>query len=236
MRPGIDELDAFYATPDGRRTALALRGVVAALVRRQANARLLAVGYATPALGDLDPGTVERLALAMPAAQGVRAWPPAGSNCAVLVDERSLPFPGAAFDQAIVCHAIEFGEAAPLLTELWRALAPAGELIAVVANRAGLWTHFERTPFGQGQPYGRGGLGRLLRAADFEPVAWRTVLVAPPLRGLRRLDRVLTRALPTLGGVHVVRARKAGGPARQGLGRVQTVPATATATALSRCD
>jgi SAM-dependent methyltransferase len=237
MQPGIEELNRFYATADGRRVAMALRSVVWPMLRRQANARLLALGFVAPVIDGLAAGAIERIAVAMPAAQGCVDWPRHGAtNAALAVMPGDLPFPGAAFDQAIVCHAIEFGDAAAMLGEVARTLAPAGDIIAIVANRAGLWTHFEWTPFGQGQPYGKAGLARLLADAGFEPVSWWTTLVAPPLRGLRRLDRVLTRLLPTLGGVHIVRARKSGGPAAKPIGRVRAVPGVAAATACAAAD
>ena len=236
MRPGVDALRTFYASRDGRRVAHVLAARIGPMLRRATNARLLGVGYPLPAIAGLDAGRIERIALAMQSAQGVEPWTSSGRGNAALAVDAELPFPGAAFDQAIACHALEFGDTHALLAELWRVLAPAGELIAVVANRASLWTHFERTPFGQGQPFGRNGLDALLAESGFETVERHTLLVAPPLPGLRRLDPLLTRIMPRLGGIHIVRARKSAGAALNPVGRVRAAPRPAGATAFAAPD
>lgn len=221
MRPSVDELRAYYATRDGRRAARLLARTVAPVVRRNSTSRLLALGYCAPVLVGLDPTKLERLALVMPGEQGGHPWPITHPNCTCLADELQLPFADGMFDQALLLHALEFAEPPrKLLRELWRLLAPAGELILIVPNRAGLWTHFEATPFGNGHPFGRSQLAALLREALFEPVAWRTALVAPPVRGLRWLDAPLMRVAPRLGGIHFVLARKTDGLAPVMIGKV----------------
>lgn len=228
MRPTADALKAYYATRDGARVARQLAEIVAPAVRRTRNARLLGIGYVAPVLAGFDPRRIERLALVNPGQQGGQRWPPFGPNCACVADELQLPFVDALFDQALLIHALEFAEPPrKLLRELWRVLAPAGELILVVPNRAGLWTHFEATPFGNGQPFGRGQLRSLLRDSLFEPLHWRTALAAPPVRGLRSLDRAMMRLAPRLGGIHFVHARKTDGLSPIPVGKVT---ATATAT------
>lgn len=233
MRPSVHELRAYYATRDGQRVARQLAGVVAPAIRRGPTARLLALGYCAPLLAGLDPTSFERLAMAMPEAQGAHRWPPRRPNCAVRADEFSLPFTEAMFDQALLAHALEFAEPPrKLLRELWRVLGPAGELVLIVPNRLGVWTHFEATPFGQGRPWGRGELGRLLKDAMFEPVSCRTALVAPPVRGLRWLDRPLTRVARRFGGIHFVLARKVDGMASAAIGRAATAAVSTASSGL----
>ncbi|MHB9878050.1 class I SAM-dependent methyltransferase [Pacificimonas sp. ICDLI1SI03] len=213
MRVTADELRSFYSTREGRRTARLIARIVAPAVIDGPERRFLALGYPAPLLTGLDPKRFERLALLWPKEQGGRCWPQRGNkNCAVTGDLAELPFSGALFDQALIVHALEHGQPDQILEELHRVLAPAGELILIVPNRAGLWTHFERTPFGLGHPYGRGELTRLLARQGFVPKSWKTALVAPPITGLRWLDAPLTRAVPKLGGVHFVLARKSDGP------------------------
>lgn len=212
LRPSIADLSGYYATPDGQRVARLLAGVAAPVVRRTSTSRLLALGYCAPLLAGFDPLSVERLALVMSPADGAHPWPPAAPSCACVADEFQLPFTDALFDQALLCHALEFADPPRrMLRELWRVLAPAGELVLIVPNRAGLWTHFEATPFGNGRPFGRRQLTRLLSEALFEPLAWRTALVAPPVKGLRWLDTLMLRTAPRLGGIHLVHARKTDG-------------------------
>ena len=210
---------SYYESAGGRRVARLLARIVAPAIRRSSTARLLAVGHPGPLLTGLDPAKLERLAVAMTGEP--RLFPPGHPSCALIAAPESLPFAESMFDQALVIHALEFAERpAAMLRELWRVLAPASELVLVVPNRAGLWTHFEATPFGQGRPWGRNELMQLLRDAMFEPVSWRSALVAPPVKGLGWLDRPLTRVAPRLGGIHFVLARKTDGLAPIGPGRL----------------
>ncbi|MGB3723520.1 MAG: class I SAM-dependent methyltransferase, partial [Pacificimonas sp.] len=197
MRNVADDLRVFYGSRDGRRTARQLAQIVAPVVEKGPQKRFLALGYPAPLLAGLSPKLFERIAVLRPSGQGGRRWPLRGHpNCAVTGNVTDLPFSGALFDQALVVHALEHGSAPDILRELNRVLAPAGDLILVVPNRAGLWTHFETTPFGLGHPYGKGELTRLLKNAGFVPRSWKTALVAPPVTGLRWLDAPLTRIAP----------------------------------------
>jgi SAM-dependent methyltransferase len=230
MRPSVHDLRAYYATRDGQRVARQLAATVAPAIRRGPNARLLALGYCAPLLRGLDPRHLERMAVVMPEGPGVRVWPRGKPSCAVQADEAALPFTEALFDQAMLAHSLEFAEAPrKLLRELWRVLSPAGELVLIVPNRLGVWTHFEATPFGQGRPWGKGELSRLLQDSMFEPIACRTALVAPPVRGLRWLDKPLTKVARRFGGIHFVLARKTDGLAATMVGKVEAAPVAATA-------
>src|ERR1700743_1200652 len=68
--------------------------------------RGLGLGYPTPYLG-LFREESERCFAFMPAAQGVLKWPTAKPTLATLVDEFSLPLPGAGVDRVLVGHAPE---------------------------------------------------------------------------------------------------------------------------------
>lgn len=211
MRPTVEELERFYASPLGRCVTAHILPRLSPRLSRRAGDRLLAVGYASPYLHPLI-GRLERLIQAMPERQGVIAWPDAAANAACLVDDQRLPFADALFDQVLLVHVLEFSDPArKLLREVWRVLAPAGRLTVLVPNRAGLWTHFERTPFGNGRPFGRTQLMTLLGDALLTPEYWETLLVLPPHAPLMRLERPVRQLLPGLGGVHLITARKADG-------------------------
>lgn len=195
--------------------------MVAPHVRHGATARLLALGHTAPLLSGLDPGRLERMAVVTQMMDSAARFPPGHPNCALVALPEMLPFPESMFDQALVAHSLEFAERPRvMLRELWRVLAPASELILIVPNRAGLWTHFEATPFGQGRPWGRNELMRLLTDSLFEPVSWRSTLAAPPVKGLRWLDTSLTRLVPRIGGVHIVVARKTDGLSGMPVGKI----------------
>ena len=203
------EIEDWYATPPGREAARLLVRAVTPLLNRGSTTRLLALGQTAPVLTRLHALRHERVAMVVE--QAIR-WPVTAPNRAVVADPERLPFTDALFDDALLIHALELVEhPRVVLRELWRVLAPAGRLILVVPNRAGVWARVETLPFGRGHPYGRRGLTTLLENAMFEVESWSTALSAPPLRRLRWLERPLARFAPTLGGVHIVSARKIDG-------------------------
>lgn len=213
MRPTVEMIRAFYATHIGRRVVREVAAKAAPLLSQHRAERLLAIGYCSPYLAAL-PLKAERIIQAMPARQGVEAWPQEGANCTTLADELNLPFKEALFDQIIMVHALEFIDPArKLLREAWRLLAPNGRLIIICANRAGLWTHFEATPFGNGRPFGQGQLTQLLHDSLFEPCSWQRALVMPPLRPLMPFERLAETVASRLGGIHIVMAIKTDGAA-----------------------
>ena len=143
---------------------------------------MLGIGYATPYLG-LFREEAERCLAFMPAAQGVVKWPTMRPALSALVEEFDLPLPDAAVDRVLLVHALEMShDATALLREIWRVLAPAGQLLAVVPNRRGLWARMDTTPFGHGRPYSRSQITHLLREAWFTPVAWGEALYVPPIQ------------------------------------------------------
>jgi SAM-dependent methyltransferase len=175
--------------------------------------RLLGYGFAVPYLRPFQIDT-ERAVAAMPAQQGVVAWP-AEKVLTTLTEEAALPFPDAFFDRIVVVHGLEGADAIrPLLRQLWRVLAPEGRMLLIAPNRTSLWAQLERSPFAVGRPFSRGELDRLLRDALFQPVAWERALYVPPFRGRRLIrsgagwDRLLRRLFPGLAGVHMVEATK----------------------------
>ena len=91
------------------------------------------------------------------------------------------------------------------MRELWRVTAPNGRLIVVVPRRGGLWSRFDNTPFGWGNPYSKSQLERLLRDHSFTPERWRDALYMMPsqrslmLKSTRFFERAGRMFGPTLG-------------------------------------
>jgi SAM-dependent methyltransferase len=180
MRQGVTELREFYASAMGRAAREMVTRKVAETWGDASGLDVLALGYATPFLGDIT-GRARRTVAAMPAAQGVEAWP-AGDNLAFLADEVALPLPNALFDRILAVHALEESDSPlELLREAARVLAPSGRLIVAATARHGLWADAENSPFGHGRPFSRRQLERLVREAELEPVGWTRALYAPPL-------------------------------------------------------
>src|SRR5690606_9924669 len=99
MRPTVEEMSAFYATPLGRRAVRDVRRTLRPLLASKPTDRVLGIGFCSPYLSVLER-RAERLALVMPARQGVMRWPrsPIGApNRALLAEETALPFSDALF-------------------------------------------------------------------------------------------------------------------------------------------
>src|SRR4030081_3101896 len=143
--------------------------------------RGLGLRYPTPYLG-LFREDSERCIAFMPAAQGVLKGPTARPTLATLVDEFSLPLPDAAVDRILLVHALEMSDDPEgLLREVWRVLAPAGRVMAVIPNRRGVGIRNHNPPFGHGRPYSRSQITQLLRQTCITPKAWGGALFMPPL-------------------------------------------------------
>jgi len=175
---------------------------------------VLGLGYTTPYLTSFR-GEASRVIAAMPAQQGVLHWPSDDPGLTTLVDELYLPFDDVSMDRILLVHAVECAEQiSPLLREAWRVLAGSGRLIVVVPNRRGIWTRFERTPFGRGLPYSTGQVSRLLRDNMFTPIKTHRALYVPPsssgmiLSIAPALEQIGPRLISTFAGVIVVEAVK----------------------------
>ncbi len=180
LRPDVIDLREFYRTALGQTARRLLRRRIRHLWPSVAGQRVLGLGFATPYLQQFRD-EAERVAAAMPVSQGVMRWPADEPGLAVLAEETELPFSDAMFDRVLVVHGIESADnVRVLLREIWRVLAPAGRLLAVVPNRRGLWSRFENSPFGQGHPYAPNQFTRLMRDTMFSPTQAAQALYLPP--------------------------------------------------------
>ncbi len=210
----VVDLRSFYAQPLGVVTRRLLGRAIRARFGDVRGLSVLGLGYATPYLGVFRE-EAERCIAIMPAAQGVVRWPSAAPTLAALADETELPLSTASMDRVLAVHLLEMTpHAAEVLREVWRVLAPGGRLLAVVPNRRSVWARLDTTPFGNGSPFSRGQVVRLLREALFTPVGWDEALYMPPissewlLRTAVPWERVGARLSLPFAGVHVVEATK----------------------------
>lgn len=219
MRLDVLQLQEFYDTHLGAVTQRHLQGVLRALWPDLKGLSLAGYGYPTPFLRPFvhASGAAERILALMPARQGAVLWPPReGGNLCVLVEEESWPFSNGFFDRIILAHALELCEnPSALLEEVWRSLAPGGRILAVAANRTGLWARRETSPFAFGRPFSADQLESLLTEAGFTPQRRAAALYAPPshrrfwLRASAPLERAGGRiGAEGLAGVRVVEASK----------------------------
>jgi len=204
----------FYATRQGAVAAALLRQRLQELWPSLTGQSVLGVGYAAPYLR-LWRDQAYRCVALTPAQLGAARWPPGAPTLSCTAEEDALPFADLSFDRILLVHGLEAAEnARRLLREVWRVLKDDGRLLVVAPNRRGMWAHVESTPFGQGQPYSPGQIGRLLAAAMFHVERRDTALYVPPtrvrliLRSARLFERGGRRLVPRLAGVTITEAAK----------------------------
>jgi SAM-dependent methyltransferase len=218
MRPDITALAHYYASPAGAKLVAALSPLVTPLLRLRSSDRLLGLGFAQPFLPTEGPVVVQ----ACPALQGVMRWPSDVPNRACLVDDKSLPFTDALFDQVLLVHGLEYVEPARgLLRELWRVLAPGGQLLLLAPNRASLHHLFDQSLFANGRPYSRRQLQSLLQEALFTPLVLHSSVALPGVLSTTWIDRLMVKTLPGSGGIHIILAQKQDGAAPVMAGKVR---------------
>ncbi|MBV9653674.1 MAG: methyltransferase domain-containing protein [Acetobacteraceae bacterium] len=204
----------FYGTARGAVAARLLRARLGAIWPDMHGQAVLGIGYAAPYLRLWREQAARCVALT-PAQVGVARWPTGRANLSCTAEEDCLPFPDLCFDRILLVHGLEAADnARRLLREVWRVLKDDGKLLVVAPNRRGWWAHVEATPFGHGQPYSAGQIGRILSASLFRVERRDTALYLPPtrLRIVLRSAPVLERAgralVPHLAGVLMTEAVK----------------------------
>lgn len=244
MSLDVIDLREFYATPLGKASQAALLRTFSKLPTLPDDIDLVGMGYPVPLFEKLAADIPQAIIL-MPARQGALQWPIGKDSKVALVDEDELPIETASVQCVVILHLIEnVADPAQILNEIWRILVPEGKLVLVAANRRGLWTRFEHTPFGNGRSFSRGQLSILLRKAKLTPSSWHHSLNFPPIRfkNMMRfyplLDKVGARLWPLFCGAYMVTATKRlyqGVPVQaERTGKVKVPVAVAQGARLSR--
>ncbi len=204
----------FYGTLWGAVAGALVRERLALLWPDVAGQSILGVGFAPPYLR-LWREQAARCVAATPAQVGAARWPVGSPNLTCTVEEDALPFPDFTFDRVLLVHGLEAADnARGLLREIWRVLRDDGHLLVVAPNRVGMWAHVEATPFGHGQPFSPGQIGRLLAACMFHVERRDSALYLPPvsarivLRGARFWERAGRVVAPRFAGVTITEAVK----------------------------
>lgn len=214
MWTDVIDLRDFYASSLGHVARRMIRRRLREMWPDVGGECVLGLGYATPYLRPFRD-EAERVLSLMPAAQGVLHWPDDGANVVALAGEAELPLADLSVDRVLLVHAVESSEQLrPMLRECWRVLAGSGRLLVVAPNRRGIWTQFERTPFGHGHPYTQSQLSRLLRDNMFAPIRSEAALYVPPSRSRMLLtsapawEKIGRRWLHAFAGVVMIEAGK----------------------------
>jgi SAM-dependent methyltransferase len=204
----------FYGTTHGTVAGRLLRERLRLLWPDVRGQSVLGCGHATPYLR-LWREQAGRCIAVTPASRAVARWPAGAPNLTCAAEEQALPFPDLFFDRILLVHALETADnARGFLREIWRVLRDDGTLLVVAPNRRGLWAHAENTPFGHGEPFSAGQIGRLLTASLFRVERRDAALFIPPthmrlvLRGASLIERVGHRVAPRFAGVTITEAVK----------------------------
>lgn len=204
----------FYGTAQGIVTTGILRDRLAGFWPDLSGQSLLGVGYTAPYLRHWRDQTARTISL-NPAQSGSFGRP-AGRPClSCITEDDQFPFADLSFDRIIMVHGLEQADnARRMLREVWRVLKDDGRLLVVVPNRSSAWAYLESTPFGHGQPYSSGQLGRLLSKTLFRVERRDTALYMPPsswrpiLRSASVWERIGRSIMPNLAGLAIAEATK----------------------------
>jgi SAM-dependent methyltransferase len=214
MHRDVVDLREFYRTSLGQVALRQVKRRIREFWPDLTGQSVLGLGYVTPYLRPFI-GEADRVIAVMPATQGVIFWPPEGPGLTALSEEANLPFDDLSFDRVLVVHGLEPTEnSRQLLREIWRVLAGGGRMMIIAANRSGLWSMTERTPFGHGSPYSPSQLNHMLRDNLFVPERTAGALYIPPVRSRFWLstapawERLGGRWFSTFAGVTMVEATK----------------------------
>ncbi len=204
MSAEVHALTEFYRAPLGRVAERMIGARIAYLWPDGGQRDVLGLGWAAPYMG-LWNGDGRRILVT----------PHGAAPGTALAEDARLPLPDTCLDRILLVHALETSDAAPgLLRECWRVLRDDGRLLVVVPNRIGAWAHFDHTPFGQGRPYSRGQVSRLLEQRLFRVTRREAALFVPPfpwrmlLGGAGLWDRMGRRLVRRLAGVMLIEAEK----------------------------
>lgn len=181
MHLDVQDLKKFYyRTNLGRVAQRAIREQMAEFWSSWKGETVVGFGFSVPLLRPYLK-EARRVVALMPGPQGVMHWPASAPNVSVLCEETLWPLQSGQADKLIVLHGLEMSEnPSALLEECWRVLAPGGRVVFIVANRAGLWSRRDRTPFGIGRPYSLTQLEAQLRKHNFSPEKHLAALFAIP--------------------------------------------------------
>ena len=204
----------FYATLRGRVAARLLEDRIGEFWHDLRGLSVLGIGFAEPYLRQWREQATRCIAVT-PAQMGATRWPVGEPNLTCTAEEDTLPFPDLMFDRVLLVHGLEAAESARrMLRESWRVLKDDGRLLVVAPNRSGMWAYWESTPFGHGQPYSFGQIGRLLAASMFRVDRRDTALYFPPsnwrlvLRSANLLERTGRKWATGIAGVTMTEAVK----------------------------
>jgi len=211
MQMNAQSLKTFYASPEGAVTRDILTASIKGIWPDLKGLRTLGCGYAMPYL---DLNNAERIIAAVPYSNANEHWPEEGGNKLCSCAANALPFETNSIDRVLLVHGLQYTQnPCEDLTEIYRVLKSNGRLIIITPNRSGLWARGDWSPWGQGRPFSRGQLLKLLDECQFTIEKTKEALYTPPLRNgalpkIANAFEKFGKYTPLPGGVHIVEASK----------------------------
>lgn len=172
----------FYQSPTGKMAKDFLCARLRKFLLQNATAKTLIIGYGEPFADDIAAATGGQVFLAFSDGIAAVPWPANGPHNSCIVHSDILPFGDVTFDNVIAMHALEFApDPARLMHEIQRVVTVDGRVVCIAPHRAGMWSWFDHTPFGEGQSFSRAQMRRLITGAQLSPLSVHTALFPPPL-------------------------------------------------------
>lgn len=207
MQKDNSEISEFYKGSLGQIAKTAIISNIKRVWQNQDNQDILGYGYTSFLLDEIKINSRRTISLNFADYESDN-WPKNAKINTVISEQELTPFKEASFDKIICIHAIEEAQnPIRMLRELWRILTPEGSIILVVPNRRGFWAQFESIPFGNGRPYTKTQLSKLLSDSMFTIKSEARILYTPPLEFLnkeplmRNIEKTGKIIFPTFGGL-----------------------------------
>lgn len=204
----------FYKSKTGRIVRRALSAQISTLWQHCDQLEVMGLGYAEPYLGQYE--SAARLFAFTPEDYESYTWKNTNSgNKVAHVNSNALPLRHEVVERILMVHHLETTKnIKQSLKEAWRCLKPGGKMIVIVPNRLGLWAQAEWSPFGHGSPFSMTQILFYLEDAGFLVENTSEALFIPPsqnnfvLRLSNFFERIGSRVLPIVSGVHVIEVSK----------------------------
>ena len=175
---------------------------------------LFGIGYTDTFLDDFHKAGSQCTAM-MPMTMGGYARNGLENYTTVLVNDICLPLKKESIKNILCIHMLEHTPHPELfLQEVYNVMAPEGEMILIIPNRHGSWSQADTTPFGNGRPFSRNQIQKMLKNTGFVILNHSHNLFITPnssklsLYNSAIIENIGKLFLPRYSGIHIIRVLK----------------------------
>lgn len=199
----ITTLQTFYDSPLGKQVQTSLQAALSSIMAEYTNAGIAVFGSSL-SIPHLLRNFNRKPVVCQLSSMGTFEHP---NFPTLLAHDHDLPIRSHSFDLAIVIHWIEFCDfPKESLLDIWRGLAPGGEIILLYPYKWSLLPLSLKTPFGLGKTFTRTQIENLLVACSFTPTKTIPALTGIPFGNHLFFNQY--RMLNFLNGVQMSRGLK----------------------------